>query len=576
MKKAIALLCACILLPGAVGITSYAASTDASANVALLAESIEVAKMQHSLINDKENYELYSASVYAESNDGELDPSRTYRVYYVAERENNKPGGYFYGNTECDIRSGLTSGYPRVYNGEEISEEYRDEYYFRHYHFPFVGGHISIYHPSLLSRDVNVSGGAEAIPMDARSLFFDTKLLAELLYGNGIERVTDMRLFNNDYMSGDRSVLSEWMIYIEDQYGEYVISDARYSDGKLSSYDLLDRNAFIAAMNGDNTQARELGYSRLQMLTPPGFYDVSGDRAVSLLSRLGIIDGYGDGSFDPNSYITRAEAARMLAALTVPKSYNINLLGGNYENVLSDVDERHWAYNYIEYGYISGYIEGKEKTGSRKSKRDNVLVYVTDENGYHPIIGETKIIDTYAFHPEDNVTEQEMAKMIVTAIEPFSRRMATAEGGWPDGYVSVARRLGICDGASDAPATRLTAAHMIKNALDAEVNTRSSYWLIDNWRVDAKVWGDEKIYDHKAFYFNDASAKRVRLTGRITGVVRENELSFISTEEPDMLFGASPELTILTRYSDIKDFIGRECTVYCELQYGSIVAIMAE
>lgn len=551
-----------------------AEADDKTARVALLAESIEIAKAQHSLVNDKENYEAYTGSAYAEGRGEVIDPSRAYLVWYVDGRKDNKPGGYFYGNYDSDIKTGLVSEYFRSDNGD--TDEYRNTYYFKHYHFPFVGGYIDIYHPSFLERDIYVSGGAEAIPMDARSLFFDSKLLAQILDDNGIERVTDMRIFESDYMSGDRSVLAEWMIYIDTRDGEYVISDARYNDGELSSYNLLDRNAFITAMNGDKTPSQELGYSRIRVLRPPEFVDVSGDSAVSLLSRLNIIDGYDDGSFVPDGYITRAEAARMLAALTMPKSYNINLLGENYENVLSDIDESHWAYSYVEYGYLSGYIEGKEQTGSRPSERNNILGYVTDEDGYHPLVGAAKTIDTYAFHPEDYVTEQELAKMIVTAIEPFSRRMAAAEGGWPDGYVSVARRLSICDTASSAPATRLTAAHMIKNALDAEVNTRNSMYLIDNWRLDSTVWGDERIYDRKTFYYNDASAKRVRLTGRITGKARSNELYFVSDEEVDPLYGASWEFTILTGYSDINDCIGKDCTIYCELQYGNIVAIMAE
>ncbi len=566
MKGSAAFICAAVIISGT--ITSAHAEITSATQEAMAAETIEVAKMRHSLINDKENYEIYQTSAYARGGAEDVDLSRAYLMFYVDDVTENVPGGYFASNREADISSGLVPAASTLNEktGEVVMS--RNTYYFRHYHYPLAGGYINFHHRSGSLGDVHLSYGGEAIPMDARSLFFDTASLARIVCENGMGRVTDIRLFAADSISDAENVLNIYMIYIEAGGEEYVISDARYDDGRLSGYDILDREAFIAAMNGDTAPARELGYKKLALSAPPEFSDISGDSAVSLLARLGIIDGYDDGSFAPDRLITRAEAARMLAALALPKSYNINLLGGKYENVLTDVDERHWAYSYIEYGYISGYIDGKEQTGSRLSERENVLGYVTDEKGYHPITGERKTIDTYAFHPEDYVTEQELAKMIVTAIEPFARMMATAEGGWPRGYVSVASRMGICKGASDAPATRLVAAHMMRNALDAGVNTKNNLWLIDNWDTGARVHGDEMIYERSVFFNNDISAKRIRLIGTLTGEQRENELYFTA--------GNGTKQTVIARYSDVKDFIGKECVLYCAKRYGNTEVIMAE
>lgn len=566
MKVSAAFICAAVILSGT--ITSANAEITSNLQEAMAAETIEVAKMRHSLINDKENYEKYQNSAYAKGGAEDVDLSRAYLMFYVKGVTEDAPAGYFEYGRETAISSGLVPAYHVVNEGTGEVGMLRSTYYFRHYHYPLVGGNISFYHPSGSRGDVHLSYGGEAIPMDARSLFFDTVSLARIVCENELGTVSDIRLFEADGISDHVDVLSNYMIYIEAGNEEYVISDARYDDGRLSGYDILDRAAFIAAMNGDTAPVRELGYKRLTLAAPPEFSDISGDSAVSLLARLGITDGYDDGSFAPDKLITRAEAARMLAALALPKSYNINLLGGRYENVLTDIDESHWAYSYIEYGYISGYIEGKEQTGSRLSERDNILVYVTDENGYHPIIGERKTIDTYAFHPEDYVTEQELAKMIVTAIEPFARMMATAEGGWPRGYVSVASRIGICKGASDAPATRRVAAHMMRNALDAGVNTKNNLWLIDNWDAGAKVHGDEMIYERSVFFNNDISAKRIRLRGTLTGERRENELYFTADNGTTQ--------TVLARYSDIKDYIGKECILYCAKRYGNTEVIMAE
>ena len=183
-------------------------------------------------------------------------------------------------------------------------------------------------------------------------------------------------------------------------------------------------------------------------------------------------------------------------------------------------------------------------------------VPVTTEAAANTIDG----YDDGSFAPDRLITRAEAARM-----------MAAAEGGWLDGYVSVASRMGICKGASDAPATRLAAAHMMRNALDAGVNTKNNLWLIDNWDTGARVHGDEMIYERSVFFNNDISAKRIRLIGTLTGEQRENELYFTASDAE-----ADTPQTVIARYSDIKDFIGKECVLYCAKRYGNTEVIMAE
>ena len=95
--------------------------------------------------------------------------------------------------------------------------------------------------------------------------------------------------------------------------------------------------------------------------------------AVQMLVDLGLISGYSDGSFRPASYITREEVAKLIAILCT-------------ENPQAPADvyfydaQNSWALTYI--GYCAGEgIIGGDGLGS--------------------------------FRPKDNVTAQELAKMLL-------------------------------------------------------------------------------------------------------------------------------------------------------------------
>jgi len=80
------------------------------------------------------------------------------------------------------------------------------------------------------------------------------------------------------------------------------------------------------------------------------------EEAVGVLTTLGIITGYPDGSFHPENGITRAEFAVIAVrfALSLPEDIP-NL-------PLSDVPVSHWAYSSInaavQFGWITGYDDG--------------------------------------------------------------------------------------------------------------------------------------------------------------------------------------------------------------------------
>ena len=88
------------------------------------------------------------------------------------------------------------------------------------------------------------------------------------------------------------------------------------------------------------------------------FNDVSENdwfyEAVAFMESAGIINGYEEGSFRPNNYITRAEFAAM--ASRYDRLEDIN------ENIFSDVTSLHWAFMMVnsasKKGWVTGYEDG--------------------------------------------------------------------------------------------------------------------------------------------------------------------------------------------------------------------------
>ena len=84
-----------------------------------------------------------------------------------------------------------------------------------------------------------------------------------------------------------------------------------------------------------------------------GFTDVAAgawyNNAISTMANAGILDGYEDGSFHPNGYITRAEFATIAV-----RFFDLSYQG---EDLFPDIDG-HWAQDYINQAADAGIIEG--------------------------------------------------------------------------------------------------------------------------------------------------------------------------------------------------------------------------
>lgn len=157
--------------------------------------------------------------------------------------------------------------------------------------------------------------------------------------------------------------------------------------------------------------------------------DASYAEAVATLADLGILQGDNAGNFNPDSTITRAEAAAIICRLLGVEEEANALTDSQF----SDVPSNHWSVGYVakaaELGIIGGYGNG-------------------------------------TFGPADPVTQQQVIKMLVCAWG--YEKNAASLGGWPEGYVQVAEDLGLIEnsaGISSAAASRSLVAEWAYNIL---------------------------------------------------------------------------------------------------------------
>ena len=141
-----------------------------------------------------------------------------------------------------------------------------------------------------------------------------------------------------------------------------------------------------------------------------GFIDIinkGGPRETAILSlaEKNILTGYEDGYFYPENTITRAEMAVVLYRATYGDTRP-----DNEQTKFVDVPQTHWASGYINQIANDGIING---------------------------------ISEKEFAPEANLTNEQALKMIVCMKNLKSE--AESCGGYPNGYVFTAVRIGIMD-----------------------------------------------------------------------------------------------------------------------------------
>lgn len=147
--------------------------------------------------------------------------------------------------------------------------------------------------------------------------------------------------------------------------------------------------------------------------------------AINYVSEEGIIVGDSAGNFNPEQSVTRAQMAAIICRMLGETE---NLKKGND---FTDVPVSHWANGYInkavELGIVSGFKDG-------------------------------------TFNPSANVSYEQAVTMIVRAIGESEN--AQESGGYPDGFLFVARERGLLAGLSKekgVPLSRSDVAVLLYN-----------------------------------------------------------------------------------------------------------------
>ena len=185
--------------------------------------------------------------------------------------------------------------------------------------------------------------------------------------------------------------------------------------------------------------------------------------AVDTLVSLGIVEGFEDGSFQPNATVTRAQMAKMIYVLRTGKSdasaYNDD------KTSFTDIGS-HWARGYIKYCQSLGIIAGKSNT---------------------------------IFAPNATVTAQEAAKMLLVTLGYNAEKAGLVGAGWASKTNALADENGLLEDVNTSftgPCPRQYAAQLIYNAIDTptvvwrdDAYTNTNYSDDDNKTIGQKYMG---------------------------------------------------------------------------------------
>ena len=163
--------------------------------------------------------------------------------------------------------------------------------------------------------------------------------------------------------------------------------------------------------------------------------DITYEEAVDVMSAIGVIEGFEDGSFDPDGTLTREQAAKLVTFM---------LLGNNANNLgvegstFDDVAATRWSASAIEYCASLGLIDG-----------------AGDGN----------------FYPAGQLTANAFAKILLTALGYSSEKEGMTGTSWSVNVAALAMEVGLDDGIENlswnAVLTREEAAQMALNAIKA-------------------------------------------------------------------------------------------------------------
>lgn len=270
------------------------------------------------------------------------------------------------------------------------------------------------------------------------------------------------------------------------------------------------------------------------MPTALASYMDTDDSDILLVSGLGLMEGYDDGTFLPENTITRAEFAQIIANIYLQEADSLKEWQNMYfkdqsaeqavitdyssddEPRFSDVDSSHWAYEAVNTVYSLGYMEG------------------VSEN---------------EFAPDDKLTAPQIYKILSVMLG--YRVKAVIKGGYPRGYTAVANEIGLSRGVkASGEVTRGDVAKILVNAFDAQMLYPASL-------------GDKITYES---YEDKTFLTELMGLNKVSGRMTDNGLTALdskstSYEDNITVDGKTVRLTEETEH--LRDFIGRDVDIYC-------------
>ena len=180
-------------------------------------------------------------------------------------------------------------------------------------------------------------------------------------------------------------------------------------------------------------------------VTAFAFEDTDGtkyEKAVDILQQFKVINGYEDKTFRPEGELSRAEFAAIVVRILGENNFE-----AGKEQIFTDVNKKHWAFETVAKAKQTGYFAG---------------------------------LGDGTFAPDEKITYAQAVKVMVSMLG--YQQYAEAMGGFPAGYMQIAAQKNLLKGVAgrgDEPMNRGSVALLIYNCLDAPTLVQS-------------VFGDEK------------------------------------------------------------------------------------
>ena len=262
------------------------------------------------------------------------------------------------------------------------------------------------------------------------------------------------------------------------------------------------------------------------------FSDV-GDRttamAVESLRLLGVLDGYGDGTFRPGTVLNRAQFCKM-AVYAMDGGDEL----GRYRTVtvFPDVKPSHWAAAYI----------------NMAAKGKNIIAGYADG----------------LFHPDRTVT---VGQAVTILLRMLGYKDEDVGGVWPDSYMAEAATLGLTEGVSTdghAGLTRGQAARMFLNLLRAPTKESGAFAAtlgetVEGVLLSSETEGGEgqlKLSTGRTYTLTEGKASNGMLNGMKGTLIVDSRSGRAMTFVPENLGTSKTVVVASTKADQLTDTSG--------------------